>query len=332
MKMAKYFTEYSGGSVQCQLCPHRCYIKDGHVGICKARVNQGGILYARTYGELGSLAIDPIEKKPLYHFYPGCDILSIGSYGCNFSCLFCQNHEISQNEIVTKYYTPEDLVQIAIENDSIGIAYTYNEPLINIEFVLDTAKVFQDAGLKNVIVTNGFINPEPLADLLPFIDGVNLDIKAGDNAFYNGLCGGDIRPVLDSAKAIVEAGVHLETTTLLIPNENDDADELACLAEWIAENCGRNTVTHLSAYFPRYKLQARDTTEEDLLKARSIFRVFLEYVYCGNMALGSEYSNTYCPACKNELVVRSGYQVGVIGIDIVHNVCSKCGAETDVLV
>ena len=287
------------------------------------------MLYARTYGRISSLALDPIEKKPLYHFFPGSEILSIGSYGCNFFCLFCQNWQISQNEADTKDYTSEALVASALGCGSIGIAYTYNEPLVNYEFVLDTARLAQAQGLKNVLVSNGYVNPQPLEELLVYLDAINFDIKAGNNEFYAGLCGGNIKPVLASAKAAAQAGVHLELTTLLIPGENDDPEELSWLAEWIAQNCGRSTVVHLSAYFPRYKLDTEATTAEELIGAWEIFHQHLDYVYCGNMALAERYSNTYCPRCGSLLVVRSGYRIDTFGIEQTAGVCADCGAHID---
>ena len=327
MKEALFYTKIGDNVVTCELCPHRCRITQGSRGICKARENIDGGLYSRTYSEICSIAMDPIEKKPLYHFYPGSEILSVGSYGCNFFCLFCQNWQVSQNEVETMHYTPEEIVQAAMNQGSLGIAFTYNEPLINYEFVRDTSILARECGLKNVLVTNGYINPEPLTCLLEYIDGVNLDIKAGENEFYSSLCGGSINPVLATAKAIHEAGVHLEVTTLLIPGENDDKKELDWLAGWIAENCGKNTVAHLSAYFPRYKFDSDGTSADDLIKARGIFKGHLEYVYCGNMALGAECSNTYCFKCGNELIRRIGYQIDLTGVDIRIRACCKCYAD-----
>ncbi len=324
---ALYYTGLEAEQVRCELCPHRCRIAPGGRGICKARENRGGRLYSLSYGEISSLAVDPIEKKPLYHFYPGSSILSLGSFGCNFFCLFCQNWQISQQEVGTRSYTPEEILREAQASGSIGVAYTYNEPITNYEFVLATARLVQAAGLRNVLVSNGYINPEPLGELLAYIDAVNLDIKAGSNDFYSALCGGNIKPVLATAESIVRAGVHLEVTTLLIPEENDDPEELRWLAGWIAEKCGRDTVVHLSAYFPQYRFDTPQTKPEELLAARKIFKGELDYVYCGNMALGAEYSNTCCLGCGAELVSRSGYRVEITGVDAVNRACRECGAE-----
>ena len=329
MKEALFYTQLEKGVAGCELCPHRCRIAPGKRGICKVRENLDGVLYARTYGRISSLALDPIEKKPLYHFFPGREILSIGSYGCNFFCLFCQNWQISQNEVETWESTPEELVTSALEHNSLGIAYTYNEPLVNYEFVLATAKLAREKGLKNVLVSNGYVNSQPLEELLEYFDAVNFDIKAGSNDFYSALCGGNIKPVLASARTAAAAGVHLELTTLLIPGENDDPAELAWLAEWIAENCGKSTVVHLSAYFPRYKFDTDPTSEEDLIGAWEIFTRYLDYVYCGNMTLAARYSNTYCQQCGSLLVGRSGYRIDISGIEPAAGVCSACGAEVD---
>ncbi len=327
MKEAAFYTSLPGGTVGCQLCPQRCQINLGKCGICKARENVEGVLYSRTYGQISSLAVDPIEKKPLYHFHPGSRVFSLGSFGCNFFCLFCQNWQISQQEVQTSYYSPEAIVGQALAERAPAIAYTYNEPLINYEFVKETSQAAHKAGLKNVLVSNGYINPEPLSGIIDYIDAVNLDIKAGNSSFYGAMCGGSIEPVLATAEAFAAAGVHLETTTLIIPGENDATEDLLWLAGWIAENCGRQTPVHLSAYVPRYKLDVRATSATDLFRVWDIFRRELDYVYCGNMQLGAKYSNTYCSGCGNELVSREGYSVECSGILQETDCCSKCGAE-----
>ncbi|MEW8957875.1 MAG: AmmeMemoRadiSam system radical SAM enzyme [Moorella sp. (in: firmicutes)] len=328
-KEAMYYVKLPGGKVECHLCPHTCVINPGGRGVCRVRENREGRLYTRNYGRCSSLALDPIQKKPLYHFYPGSLILSAGTVGCNFRCEFCQNWEIAQDEPETVTITPGDLVHKARETGSLGIAYTYSEPLVWYEFVLDTARLAREAGLKNVMVTNGFIRPEPLAGLLPWIDAWNIDVKGFSLEFYRKIVHGDYRPVLETAAAAVKAGGHVEITTLLVTGLNDAPEELQELVLWIANNLGVDTPLHFSRYFPRYRLQAPPTPVTILRRAWEMARRYLHYVYLGNVD-DPEANNTYCPVCGEVVIRRTGYHVSLPGL--VGRSCQACGSELAIIV
>lgn len=283
--------------VRCELCPHRCLLGDGQVGVCRVRKVVDCCLVAEGYGLISSENLDPVEKKPLNQFHPGEMIYSIGGWGCNFSCQFCQNWTISQQVLGGSRergagsmgrggvgaFCPEEIVERACASGGIGIAYTYNEPLISFEFVRDCAVLAHEAGLKNVLVTNGYINSKPAAELLPLIDALNIDIKSMDDSFYVEQCGGHLHPVLDFAIQAVESGSHVEITNLLIPGLNDADDLVESLAKWIANHLGRETPLHLSGYYPQYKLSVPATTLKQVQHARESAMESLAYVYMGNM-------------------------------------------------
>lgn len=284
MKRALFWKSLGNGKVSCELCPNRCVLSDGQVGICHVRSARDGLLEALSYGHVSSAAIDPIEKKPLYHFLPGSKIFSVGGWGCNFSCKFCQNWEISQRFMESSQtVTAEELVQQAVDSATGAIAYTYNEPFVNYEFVYDCARLARNKGLKNVLVTNGYIMPDPAGQLLPYIDALNIDIKSFDTEFYVDHCCGGLAPVLSFAKQAKVAGCHVEITNLIIPECNDGDDVISALAEWVADNLGRDTVLHLSAYFPRYKLNIEQTSYELLAHAKELALKKLDNVYLGNV-------------------------------------------------
>ena len=289
------------------------------------RLCKDGVLYAATYGEIASAAMDPIEKKPLYHFHPGRTIFSVGSYGCNFKCPWCQNSGISQEIVPTRHVEPAQVVAEARSRGSVGIAYTYNEPLIQAEFVIDTARLAHEAGLVNVLVTNGFINPEPLAEMMPFVDAANLDLKGIRDDVYSRYCGGAIAPVLETAKTLASE-THLEVTNLIITGLNDGDEDIAGLAHWVAEHLGRETPAHLSRYFPHYRHTAPATSTRRMETAREIFAERLDYVYLGNMA-HPEAGDTRCHRCGALLVARSGYHVRIEGLS--GDKCAACGAENN---
>jgi len=272
-------------AVRCNLCPHNCLVAEGKAGFCRARKNIGGKLMSLVYGQVVSSQIDPIEKKPLYHFHPGSKILSVGVTGCNFRCSFCQNWEISQAQagsLPTQALSPSEAAELSGAHGSIGIAYTYNEPLINAEWVLDTSKLVRKAGRVNVLVSNGYINPEPLRELLPFLDAANIDVKAFSEDFYRKLCGAKLEPVLRNIEAIYKAGVHIELTTLLIPTENDSPKEIEQLASWVA-TVSPEIPLHLTRYHPDYKYSLPATNIEGMKHVRDIARKHLKYVYLGNI-------------------------------------------------
>jgi pyruvate formate lyase activating enzyme len=274
-------------SIRCEICPHGCAIEDGYIGFCGARRNIGGKITCINYGKVTSLALDPIEKKPLRRYMPGSSILSVGSFGCNLKCPFCQNCEISMadgNTAIARYFSPGLLVNKALEMQSkgnIGIAYTYNEPLIGYEFVFDCARLANNKGLKNVLVTNGYVCEKPLLSLLPFIDAMNIDLKGFTEAFYKKLSGG-----LETVKqtiSIAARSCHVEVTTLIIPDENDSGDEMDALSKWLS-SVSPEIPLHLSRFFPRYKYTDKaPTPAETLYKLRDIAKRHLKYVYLGNI-------------------------------------------------
>jgi len=267
--------------VQCQLCPHECIIENGKLGICKVRKNQSGILYTLNYGKLTSYAYDLIEKKPLNHFHSGNKIFSIGSYGCNLGCDFCQNWEIAHKKSLTVELSDEEIVRLSKANGSIGIAYTYNEPFMSYEYMLHMSKLIKEENLVNTCITNGYVEKEPLEELLPYIDAMNIDLKAMNNNFYKKLCKANLEPVLRTIE-IASKETHIEVTTLIIEGENDNADEIEQLSKWLS-NIDEDIPFHINRYFPAYKLSLPPTNYDILMKTKSIADRYLNNVYIGNI-------------------------------------------------
>ncbi|MEA3328914.1 MAG: AmmeMemoRadiSam system radical SAM enzyme [Candidatus Omnitrophota bacterium] len=283
MKEALYYQKLEQGKVCCLLCPRKCVIASGKYGFCRVRKNIDGKLFSENYGRVSSIALDPIEKKPLYHFHPGKSILSLGTKGCNLSCLFCQNWQISQaDDVDTRPISLEEIINQAKKVNSFGIAYTYNEPLTWYEFILQSARFAGKKGLKNVLVTNGFINQEPLKELIPYIDALNIDLKSIDDNFYVKYCGGTLKPVLETIKT-ASRFAHLELTNLIIPTLNDSRENFIKLRDWIFENLGPGVPLHFSGYFPCYKMDIPPTPLKTLEMAREIALEKLRYVYLGNV-------------------------------------------------
>lgn len=283
MKEALYYEKLGNDRTKCHLCPNECVIADGARGLCGIRLNKFGILYSEVYGKITSIALDPIEKKPLYRYHPGEHILSVGTKGCNFSCGFCQNWEISQNMgAPLENITSREIIDRAKALKSFGIAYTYNEPFIWYEFVFDTARIARAEGLKNVLVTNGYVNMEPLEGMLPHIDAMNIDIKSSDEAFYEKVCKGRLAPVLDVIKRSARS-CHVELTNLIIPTLNDSQEAITTLVNWIHDNVGPDAPLHFSRYFPCYKMSLPATPVETLRMAERIAKKKLKYVYLGNV-------------------------------------------------
>lgn len=304
---AAWWRSLPEGKVACDLCPVGCTLKPGAVGPCGTRMNHDGVMRPLHYGELVSAGLDPIEKKPLYHFHPGRPILSVAAPGCNLHCRFCQNWTISQGDPpVTSTASPEQVVHQALDAGSVGIAYTYSEPLVWFEFVRDTARLARAQGLVNVVVTNGFLNPEPLAELLPWIDAANVDLKAMDDDFYRRVCQGRLQPVLDSIAAFHAAGVHLEVTNLIIPGHNDADEQIDRLAAFVAD-LDTDIPLHLSAYFPAWKMEAPPTPRATLERAFERASDRLPWVYLGNSSskIGRD---TVCPGCGETVIRRAGFQ------------------------
>lgn len=315
---AMYYEKRDDKIVKCKLCPHGCVIRDGDMGVCRVRENSGGTLISLNYGKIASFAYDPIEKKPLYHFYPGSKILSIGTYGCNLKCDFCQNWEISQKKSMTMELEDEDILLMAKSRGTIGIAYTYNEPSISYEYVLHLCKLVKSRGLKNVLVTNGYINEEPLKELLPYVDAMNIDLKSIEDGFYRRICKGKLEPVMNTIKMAAKQ-VHVEITNLIIDGLNSSEDQIDRLAKWISK-IDDNIPLHLTKYFPAYRMNLPPTSYDTLMRAKKTAEKHLKYVYVGNV-MGID-RNTYCPSCSYEVVNRSitGQITG-----IKDGKCSNCG-------
>lgn len=302
----KVSTNDETNSCKCKLCPHNCYILPGQYGHCNLRKNENGILFATNYGEVTSANIDPIEKKPLYHFKPGKNILSLGTYGCNMTCSFCQNYAISQNKPQTQYVPIESLIDV-IEStpNNAGIAFTYNEPFMWYEYIYDAVKKIKsnNKDISVVLVTNGYINEEPLKRLLPYIDAMNIDLKAFTNTYYNTVCGATIEPVLKTIE-LSGASTHVEITTLMVTGENDSDEHIKGIAEFIS-SINKDIPLHISRYFPTYKMSNPPTSIDNILKGYEVAKKYLNYVYVGNVA--DIDNNTYCPYCNEPLVIRNGY-------------------------
>jgi len=328
IKEARYWEPLDEGRVRCRLCPHGCVLGRDQVGLCRVRENRDGTLCALNYERVTSINHDPIEKKPLFHFYPGRNILSLGTVGCNLACAFCQNWSISQAATGTTRLSVGRAVELAREReDNLGIAYTYNEPFIWFEFVREAAELVKEAGLKNVLVTNGYVNEEPLRELLPFVDAMNVDIKAMRPEFYRELCRARAEPPRRTVEIAREQGCLVEVTNLIIPNWNDGEEEIRGLVDWLA-SVDPAVPLHFSRYHPAYKMTEPPTPEQTLLRAREIAREKLPYVYLGNIwTPGGE--DTLCPGCQRVVVERRGFSVGRIAVR--EGRCLHCGAEVAII-
>jgi len=314
------------GKAECLLCPHFCKIAIGKSGICGVRKNTGNKIALQTYGVLSGYSLDPVEKKPLYHFFPGHNILSAGSYGCNMRCDFCQNFNISQNipENLNPVTTPEKVLEKARSAElNIGIAFTYNEPVIWFEFMRDVATIAKNQGLFTAMVSNGYVNSDPLKEITQFIDAFNIDLKAFNSNFYRKLTGADIEQVKKGLKQIAKSGRHLEITTLIIPGQNDDEREMASESEWIAGELGRSVPFHLSRYFPMFRRSDPATPQETMDRLFEIASQNLDHVYMGN-TFSESGQNTLCPKCGLTVTIRSGYKTRLLNLDD-RGKCSGCG-------
>lgn len=333
MREAMLYTPLAGNQVHCHLCKHFCKIKDGQRGICGVRENQAGILYTLVYGKSISAGIDPIEKKPLYHLQPGSTSFSIATVGCNFKCRHCQNWEIAQYPRMHEglfpgqNLSPESIVSQAKAAGCASIAYTYTEPTIFFEYAYETAKLANQAGLKNVFVTNGYTSAEALRTISPYLDAANVDLKSFSEDFYRKVCGAKLQPVLDTIRLYRELGIWVEVTTLIIPGYNDNEDELKGIADFIV-NLGAEIPWHVTAFYPTYELMdAPRTSAKILRRARQIgIEAGLRYVYEGNIP-GEGGENTYCYGCGELLIKRFGFSIRENRID--QSRCRACSAEID---
>jgi pyruvate formate lyase activating enzyme len=325
---AAHFDRLESGVVVCRLCPADCRLIEGKKGICESRFNQGGALVTDNYGEAVTLALDPIEKKPLYHFYPGTQILSTGPNCCNLGCTFCQNWLISQRKAKTNYLSPEQLVAIAKKDGSLGLAFTYTEPMVWFEYIMDTAPLARAAGLKVVLVSNGYLHPKPMEELLAVTDAFNIDLKGIRERFYLRICKGKLAPVLDNIRLIAASSAHLEITNLIIPGENDSDADISDLISFVASISDRIPL-HFSAYHPDYRMDHPATPLSTMLRARRLTEGVLKYVYVGNIQ-GDEDNNTRCPECGHLLIQRRGFGAEIRGLT--GGCCAACGAETGIRV
>jgi len=325
MKEAMFYKVLNDGKVKCELCPHQCEILSGKRGICRVRENREGVLYSLNYLRLITAHVDPIEKKPLFHFYPGSQSYSIAAIGCNFHCLHCQNWTISQVKgdiIKGEKVSPEKVVQNAIDSDCLSISYTYTEPTIYYETAYDISQLAHEKGLKNIFVTNGYISSDALNHIAPYLDAANIDLKAMSETFYRKVCGAKLQPVLDRIKQYYELGIWIEVTTLIIPGYNDNQDELGKIAEFIAD-IDQGIPWHVTAFYPTYQLDDAPPTQLSTLKrAYQIGKEKgLYYVYQGNVGEGE---NTYCPSCGKLLVSRKYYTTDN---KIKNDQCPFCGEK-----
>jgi AmmeMemoRadiSam system radical SAM enzyme len=321
--------EPQGARVQCELCPRGCELRPGDRGFCFVRENRGGEMFSTTYGRSTGFCIDPIEKKPLHHFYPGTPVLSFGTAGCNLGCRFCQNWTTSRaKDIESACATarPEAIAAAARHHRCTSVAFTYNDPIIWAEYAIETAQACHAAGIQTVAVTSGYVADAARADFFRHIDAANVDLKAFSEEFYRTMTGGHLQPVLDTLRYLArETNVWLEITTLLIPQANDEPDELTRMCEWIAANLGVDVPLHFSAFHPDFKLKDRGPTPlQTLIDAHALARrVGLRYVYTGN-AFDPDRQHTYCPACQRMLIERAGYAIGAFHVR--NAACEFCGA------
>jgi len=314
--------------IQCKICPNNCILKNNQIGVCGVRQNRNTKLCLLTYGIASSVAIDPVEKKPLYHFYPGDKVLSIGNFGCNFKCRGCQNYNISieftLNDSHNYKLSPKQIIALCKEKNIRLLAFTYNEPLIAYEYVFDTFKLAKKNNIKTVLVSNGYVNIPPLKMVSKYIDAANIDIKAFDDDIYLKYSCAKLKPVLDSIIEYKKNNVWVEITYLIVPSVNDDLNQIENMCKWIKNNLGKNTPLHFSRFYPLYKASELEPTSLNTLeKARMIADKYLDYVYIGNVSNIKENNNnsTFCPSCNNKVIARMGYS---IENELLINKCSKC--------
>ena len=325
-KEASFWKKIEDKKVQCSLCSHNCKISEDKLGICGVRKNEQGKLYSLIYGSASSLAADPIEKKPLYHFHPGTNAFSMGTVGCNFKCSHCQNYGISTadpDSYFMKEITPEDVVKLAKRYGCQGVSYTYNEPTIWHEFCYDSAKLVKKAGLYTCYVTNGYISEEPLKELSSCLDAMNIDVKAFTDSFYKKICKARLEPVLNTCELAKALGIHIELTYLVIPTYNDSTNEIKEFCKWVVEKLDKNVPVHFSRFHPDYNMNNIPMTPMETLQKiyDTAKQTGILYPYLGNVIHG-DYENTICPNCGNICIKRIGYSINQDGLKKVK--CTKC--------
>jgi len=325
---AKFWKQDGDETIKCLLCPRQCVLREGQHGFCFVRANHKGYMVLTTYGRPCGMAIDPIEKKPLNHFFPGSKVLSFGSIGCNMDCSFCQNYSLSRSkelDISQEEVTPENIVHTALKCKCTSIAFTYNEPIISAEYVIKTAKVAHSSGLKTVAVTNGYIEDSPRKEFFKDIDAANIDLKGFSNSFYKKYTSSFLNPVLETLIYLrKETNVWLEVTNLIIPGLNDNLEELKRMCNWIVDNLGPNVPLHFSAFHPSFRMTDIPSTPLNIIKRAYEIAISegVNYVYTGNIYY-KKGEITLCPVCKTELIVRQGYEIEIMKLET--NSCSKCG-------
>jgi pyruvate formate lyase activating enzyme len=334
IKEAMLYDKLEGNKVHCRVCSHRCIVADGKRGFCRVRENRKGTLYTLIYNTVSSEAVDPVEKKPLFHFYPGTLAYSLGTIGCNFRCEHCQNWTISQIEIDkanTVEITPEEAVQRALAVGARVIAWTYNEPTIWYEYTYDCARLAKEAGLATAYITNGYITPEALENIAPYLDAFRVDIKAFTEDFYRKIASAKLAPVLESAKLARKLGMHVEVVNLVIPGHNDSSEEIRDMVKWIHENLGADTPLHFTRFHPQYHML--DITPTPIRKLEEAHQIATEegmkFVYIGNMP-GHGYENTYCPKCGTLLIKRNAFSLLEYNITP-KGACPKCGESIPIV-
>jgi len=330
-KRIAMFQEETARGIMCRICPNECVLKEGELSKCNNRKVHDSKLYTLAFGNPCTVNIDPVEKKPLYHFYPGSRAYSIATAGCNLVCLNCQNWTISQTSPdKTRNYDlpPADVVTDCIKNNCRSIAYTYSEPVTFYEYVFETAQIARGSGVKNIMKSNGYINPEPLKKLCSVIDAANIDLKAFTESSYLKLTGGKLQPVLDSLKVYRDMGVWLEITNLVVPNWSDNLEEINNMCRWLSDNGFNKTPLHFSRFYPMHKLEQLPPTPVDLLNKAVKIAIDsgLKYVYTGNVP-GDERSNTVCPNCQSTIIVRQGFRI--ISNNIKNGKCGNCSKPVD---
>ena len=333
MKVANYYKVLDNGDIKCTLCPTSCTFTDGKTGSCRVRKRIGDKLYTMSYGGGVGFSIDPIEKKPLYHFYPSSQIFSFGTFGCNLHCKFCQNDSLSNPRELpeTEFVEPKLIIDTLKANNLKFLAFTYNEPNIFIEYLIETAKLAKQNGIKTVAVTNGYINKEPREELYKYIDAVNIDLKSFDDDFYKNLCSASLYPILDTIKFIASnKSIWLELTNLIIPDYNDNIETIKNMIDWILKNLGADVPLHFSSFFPAYKMKdARPTSYATLETIHDIAKdMGLNYVYVGNVR-NNIYQNTYCKKCGNILIKRDSYVILENSVNKENRTCPHCNTVCD---
>lgn len=326
LQEVKYYKKLENNTIKCKTCPKECEVKTSARGFCNNKENRGGKYYSLVYGQACAMNIDPIEKKPFFHFLPGSKSFSIATAGCNFSCKYCQNWQISQakpEQVQTKHLPPKQIINVAKNYKCEVIAYTYTEPIAFYDYMLDIAKLSREAGIHSVMVSNGFINPDPLKELCQYLSAIKIDFKGFSEKFYKEICSGSLKPVLRTLKLLKETGIWFELVNLVIPTLNDRHLQIKVMCEWIKNELGNNVPIHFSRFNPTYLLKNLPPTPVETLEmAMDIaIKTGLNYVYIGNVP-GHNGENTYCPSCKSLVIQRLGYTL--IKNSLLNGRCNHC--------